>query len=69
MLLADVAPGHVGTVLRISDRDSTVLTDLAADAIGPGVTLTVVKPLTVQLPDGQLRHLSPAAARLIWVTA
>jgi DtxR family Mn-dependent transcriptional regulator len=69
VMLADAAPGHVGTVLRISDRDSMLLTDLAADAIGPGLRLTVVKPLTVQLPDGQFRYLSPAAARLIWVTA
>lgn len=69
VILADAAPGHVGTVLRISDRDSAVLMDLAADAIGPGSTLTVVKPLTVQLSDGRLRHLTSAAARLIWVSA
>ncbi|TFD48184.1 metal-dependent transcriptional regulator [Cryobacterium frigoriphilum] len=75
ILLAQATAGHSGRVLRISDRDSAILRDLAADSIGPGSALTVIEPpgttnlLCVRLPDGQIRQLSPAAAGLIWVSA
>lgn len=75
ILLAQATAGHSGRVLRISDRDSAILRDLAADSIGPGSALTVVEPpgatalLAVRLPDGRIRQLSSAAAELIWVSA
>ncbi|MBC7441310.1 MAG: metal-dependent transcriptional regulator [Ramlibacter sp.] len=68
VLLAEAVPGHVGAVLRISDRDPAILRDLGADGIGPGTRLTVVEPLAVRLPAGGIRQLSAAAARSIWLT-
>ncbi|MDJ0323533.1 metal-dependent transcriptional regulator [Cryobacterium sp. PH31-AA6] len=69
VLVADAAPGHTGTVLRISDRDPAVLRALAVDSIGPGIALTVLESYAVRLPGGLIRPLSPAAAASIWVTA
>lgn len=75
ILLAAADVGYSGRVLRISDRDSAILRDLAADSIGPGSALSVVETpgatarLTVRLPNGQIRQLSSAAAELIWVSA
>lgn len=69
ILLAEAAPGHAGTVLRVSDRDAGVLRDLAADSIGPGSSVTVVEPLALLLPDGQVHPLTHSAAGLIWISA
>lgn len=69
VLLAEATPGHRGTVLRISDRDGEILRDLAADGVGPGVTLTVVQPLAVTVDGGGTVELSAAAAQSIWLTA
>ena len=69
LLLADAPAGHTGVVLRISDRDPAMLRSLAADSVGPGIRLTVVRPLTVLLPDGRTRALSPAAGESIWLSA
>ncbi|TFD75057.1 metal-dependent transcriptional regulator [Cryobacterium fucosi] len=66
--LADAAPGHAGTVLRISDRDPAILRDLAADSIGPGSALTVLESCAVRLPGGSIRLLAPDAAASIWLT-
>ncbi|WP_166787192.1 MULTISPECIES: metal-dependent transcriptional regulator [Cryobacterium] len=68
VLLADAAPGHVGTVLRISDRDPAILRGLGADGIRPGTRLTVDEPFAVRLPAGGIRHLTQSAARSIWLT-
>jgi DtxR family transcriptional regulator, Mn-dependent transcriptional regulator len=69
ILLADAAPKHSGTVLRISDRNPAILRELAADGVGPGTVLTVVEPLVVRLPSGQSRKLPSPTAESIWVTA
>ncbi|KGJ75164.1 transcriptional regulator [Cryobacterium roopkundense] len=68
ILLARVGIGHVGTVLRVSDRDSAVLRELAADGIGPGVEFTLLEPLTLQLTDGQTRRVTAGAGDAVWVT-
>jgi DtxR family Mn-dependent transcriptional regulator len=68
VLLSQAAPGHGGSVLRVSDRDPAILRDLAVDRIGPGTRLTVVEPLTVRLPSGDLRRLSVATADSIWLS-
>ncbi len=68
ILLADAAPGHAGTVLRISDRDPGILRDLAAESIGPGSALTVLEAGAVRLPGGRIRPLHPDAAASIWLT-
>ncbi len=69
VLLADAAPGHTGTVLRISDRDPAVLRTLAQDEIGPGSILTVLESEAVRLPDGRTRSLTADAVASIWLTA
>lgn len=68
ILLAEAGAGHVGTVLRVSDRDSAVLRELAVDGIGPGVDFTVVEPLTLRFSDGQTRRVTTGAADAVWVT-
>ncbi|MDH6235274.1 metal-dependent transcriptional regulator [Cryobacterium sp. CG_9.6] len=68
ILLAEAADGHTGTILRVSDRDSAVLRELAADGIGPGVHVTVLEPLTLKFSDGQTRQVTPLAGDAIWVT-
>jgi DtxR family Mn-dependent transcriptional regulator len=68
VLLADAPTGHTGTVLRVSDRDSTVLRDLAAAGIGPGSSLTVLEPGTVRLPGGPPHPLTPAMGAAIWLS-
>jgi DtxR family Mn-dependent transcriptional regulator len=69
VLLADAGPGHTGTVLRISDRDPTVLRTLAADSIGPGCVLSVLESNAVRLPSGLIRSLAADVAASIWLTA
>lgn len=69
ILLADAGPGHLGTVLRISDRDPGILRDLAANTIGPGTVLTVVVSPMVRLATGDTRMLTADAAASIWITA
>lgn len=69
VLLADAPAGHSGTVLRISDRDDEILRGLADQGVGPGLRLTVTKPLTVQLDGRQPIELTASAARSIWLTA
>ncbi|POH64651.1 transcriptional regulator [Cryobacterium zongtaii] len=68
VLLADAAPGHAGTVLRVSDRDPGILRALADAGIGPGSRLDVVDAHSVRLPDGELHPLAPDAAGAIWLT-
>ena len=74
VLVQDAAPGHTGTVLRISDRNPDILRALAAEGIVPGTTLTVVEPsvaggLIVRLFDGHTRALTPDVAASIWLSA
>ncbi|GAA3876465.1 manganese-binding transcriptional regulator MntR [Leifsonia kafniensis] len=74
VLLRDAAPGHGGTVLRISDRDPGILRDLAADGIVPGSTLTVTArtpddALTVSRDDGTTYTLATDVAGSIWLRA
>ncbi|HSP53220.1 MAG TPA: metal-dependent transcriptional regulator [Cryobacterium sp.] len=68
VLLAEAAPGHVGEVVRISDRDPDILRDLAVDLVGPGTRLTVLELGAVRLPGGGIRRMTPETARSIWLT-
>ena len=69
VVLADAAPGHSGTVLRVSDRDPAILRALADAGIVPGSRLDVVDSATVRLPAGGLHPLGADAARAIWLTS
>ncbi|WP_022887510.1 metal-dependent transcriptional regulator [Glaciibacter superstes] len=67
ILLSEAAPGHSGTVVRVSDRDPELLRLLAAEAIGPGTLLEVVEPDVVRGVSGDTK-LPPHAAEAIWLT-
>lgn len=68
VLLADAQPGHVGRVLRVSDRDPELLRDVEAAGVAVGASATVVDAgrlrvgrRTIALPDG--------AAAAVWLSA
>ncbi|MEO6310485.1 MAG: metal-dependent transcriptional regulator [Leifsonia sp.] len=61
VLLQDAAPGHRGTVLRISDREPDILRDLAADGILPGSSLTVLAGATGTATGGGATGATDAA--------
>ena len=70
----DEAPaGHVGRVIRISDRDPAVLRELDGAGVGPGSELRVADvadaaSVTVVV-DGITRAIATDAAAGIWVSA
>ncbi|WP_430647215.1 metal-dependent transcriptional regulator [Agromyces sp. GXS1127] len=69
----DEAPaGHVGRVIRISDRDPAVLRELEAAGVGPGRELRVTDaaaPAGVGVSlDGVVHSIPLGAAAGIWVT-
>lgn len=71
--LDEAATGHVGRVIRISDRDPAVLRELEGAGVGPGSELRVTDPadaasVTVSLA-GTERTIALAAAAGIWLTA
>ncbi|UOE43120.1 metal-dependent transcriptional regulator [Agromyces larvae] len=73
VLLAEAETGHVGRVMRISDRDGAVLRELDAAGIGPGVTLEVTEvttdAVTVQAGGGaSARALPREVAAAIWLS-
>ncbi|MET0956760.1 MAG: metal-dependent transcriptional regulator [Cryobacterium sp.] len=69
VLLAEAAPGHTGTVLRVSDRDPAVLRSVADAGIRPGSAVTVVDAATVRLAAGALHPLTAEVAESIWLTS
>jgi DtxR family Mn-dependent transcriptional regulator len=71
--LDDAPAGHVGRVIRISDREPAVLRELDAAGVGPGSELRVVEgadaaSVTVVV-DGARRVIAREAAAGIWVSA
>jgi DtxR family Mn-dependent transcriptional regulator len=69
VLLAEAAPGHTGTVLRVSDRDPAVLRSVSDAGIGPGSILTIVDTATVRLGAGAMHPLTAEVAQSIWLTS
>lgn len=69
VLLAEAEPGHAGAVLRVSDRDPTMLRALAEAGIGPGSALVVVDNATVRLANGTPYPHTPEMAESIWLTS
>lgn len=72
--LDDAPAGHVGRVIRISDRDPAVLRALDDAGIGPGSELRVAdaagaasRSLTVTVA-GTARDIPPEAAADIWIS-
>lgn len=71
--LDEAVAGHVGRVIRISDRDPAVLRELDGAGVGPGSELRVTDgadatSVTV-LVDGTTRAIARVAAAGIWVSA
>jgi DtxR family Mn-dependent transcriptional regulator len=71
--LDEAATGHVGRVIRISDRDPAVLRELDGAGVGPGSGLRVTDgadaaSVTV-IVDGTTRAIARAAAAGIWLSA
>lgn len=69
VLLADAPTGHIGRVLRVSDRDPALLRALEGIGIDVGHTLTVTAPQTATVDDGPARRLPEGAAAAVWLTA
>ncbi|TQJ30216.1 metal-dependent transcriptional regulator [Microbacterium sp. SLBN-146] len=68
VLLADAAPGHVGRVLRVSDRDPDILRAVESAGVTVGARVVVTDPATLHLDD-VVATLPPGAATTIWLTA
>jgi DtxR family Mn-dependent transcriptional regulator len=81
MLLADAPLGHIGTVVRINDRDPSLLRRLAEHGIGPGTVVAVASvgagAVTVGVsPTGETGAASAQAAEVritapdsVWVSS
>jgi DtxR family Mn-dependent transcriptional regulator len=72
VLLAEVAPGHAGEVVRISDRDPLLLRHLDAEGIGVGTVVAVAErtPFGAIVTVGRARsELGADALASIWIAA
>lgn len=68
VLLAQAAPGHVGRVLRVSDRDPDLLRALESAGVEVGAEATVTDASTLRI-DGSEVALPEAAAGAVWLSA
>jgi DtxR family transcriptional regulator, Mn-dependent transcriptional regulator len=68
VLLADAHTGHRGQVLRVSDRDPTLLRALVDTGIDVGRPVEVVSPTSVRIAGSSV-DTPPGAAEAIWLTA
>ncbi|MFT4279983.1 metal-dependent transcriptional regulator [Microbacterium sp.] len=67
--LDEVAAGHTGRVLRVSDSDPDLLRALEAAGIDVGHTVTVTGRRSVRVDEGNLVELPAGAASLVWLSA
>jgi DtxR family Mn-dependent transcriptional regulator len=67
VLLADASDGHTGVVLRISDRDPSLLRELEASGVDVGTTVSVAQG--VLLVGSAHVPLRAAATTAIWLSA
>lgn len=68
VLLASAAPAHVGRVLRVSDRDASLLRAVEAAGVAVGATVTVVDAATLRVGEGDVA-LPDGAADAVWLSA
>ncbi|MFE7845704.1 metal-dependent transcriptional regulator [Microbacterium sp. NPDC057407] len=68
VLLAQAAPGHVGRVLRVSDRDPDLLRALESAGVEVGAEATVTDAATLRI-NGSEVDLPAAAAGAVWLSA
>ncbi|MDW4574053.1 metal-dependent transcriptional regulator [Microbacterium sp. M3] len=74
VLLGAASPGHVGRVLRVSDRDPELLRAVEIAGVAVGATVTVTDAASLRLlpgdgTDGPEVVLPGAAAGAVWLTA
>ena len=67
VLLADAAPGHVGRVLRVDDRDPALLR--ALDSLGLAVASRVLVTASGVDLEGKPIVLPKGAANMVWISA
>jgi DtxR family Mn-dependent transcriptional regulator len=71
VLLGSAAAGHVGRVLRVSDRDPELLRAVEAAGVSVGATVTVTDAAAARLvvdADADEVSLPPAAADAVWLS-
>jgi DtxR family Mn-dependent transcriptional regulator len=68
VLLADAAPGHIGRVLRVSDRDPELLRAVEAAGVGVGAEVTVTDAASLRIAGDDV-PLPTAAAGAVWLSA
>ena len=68
VLLSAAASGHIGRVLRVSDRDPALLRAMELAGVAVGATVTVADVATLRL-DGEEVPLPAAASDAVWLTA
>ncbi|MEV4686491.1 metal-dependent transcriptional regulator [Microbacterium sp. LWH3-1.2] len=68
VLLAHAPTGHVGRVLRVSDRDPELLRAVESAGVSVGATVTVTDAAALRI-DGSDVALPPAAKAAVWLTA
>ena len=66
--LAEARLGHAGRVLRVSDRDPTLLRALEGAGIDVGHTVTVVGRAAVRVDGGATVELPTGAATAVWLS-
>ncbi|WP_194396886.1 metal-dependent transcriptional regulator [Microbacterium atlanticum] len=68
VLLAAAPSGHVGRVLRVSDRDAELLRSVESAGVAVGATVMVTDAATLRIGDADV-ELPPGAADAVWLTA
>ncbi len=68
VLLAEARIGHVGRVLRVSDRDPALLRALESAGVDVGHTVTVARRDAVRVDGGATLELPAGAASAVWLT-
>ena len=68
VLLGQAPAGHVGRVLRVSDRDPELLRAVESAGVSVGATVTVTDAATLRIGDVDVA-LPAAAADAVWLSA
>jgi DtxR family Mn-dependent transcriptional regulator len=68
VLLGQAPAGHVGRVLRVSDRDPDLLRAVEASGVAVGASVTVVDAASLRIGDADVA-LPEAAADAVWLSA
>lgn len=68
VLLAAAPAGHVGRVLRVSDRDPELLRAVEAAGVAVGAEVTVTDAAALRIESTEVT-LPPAAADAVWLSA